>query len=141
MLTDSADSMFRKSYDKFVLDMLREVRKNDGADKVHKIFGWRKDRILKQRKEALTGLGSIDETMHGLKNLMEGEGYLVDLDKEEDKYLLKLYNCPISKISSEFNEACMLELQLYRELLNRNASMVQCMGQGSGSCVFSIPVA
>ena len=141
MLTDTSDTLFPKSYDQLALDVLHDVKKYEGQEKVNKIFSWRKDRMLKQKKEALAGMTGIEETLHGLKGLLESEGNLIELSKEDDTYRLKTYNCPISKVANEFNEACMQELQMYRELLNRNVTMEQCMGQGSESCIFLIPSA
>ncbi|MBI5632902.1 MAG: winged helix-turn-helix transcriptional regulator [Nitrospirae bacterium] len=141
MLTESADDLFPKTYDRLALDILKQVKKNDGQDKINKIFGWRRDTVLRQKKEALSGLTGMDEIMHGLKNLLVSEGYFAELEKEGDSYILKSYNCPIRKVASEFNEVCMDELQLFRELLHRNVSMEQCIGQGSPSCVFSVPSA
>jgi len=79
--------------------------------------------------------------MQGLKNLLVSEGFLADLEKDGDGYILKTFNCPIRKVAAEFNEVCLEELQLFRELLHRNVSMEQCMGQGSPYCAFSIPSA
>ncbi|MBI5847994.1 MAG: winged helix-turn-helix transcriptional regulator [Nitrospirae bacterium] len=141
MLTESADELFPKMYDRFALDILKEIKKYDGQEKINKIFGWRRDKVLRQKKEALSGLSGIDENVQGLKNLLVSEGFLADLSKEGDNYILRAYNCPIKKVAAEFNEICLEELQLFRELLNRNVSMEQCMGQGSPSCVFSIPSA
>ena len=138
-LTESADELFPKAYDRLALDILKQIKKNEGPEKINKILGWRRDKVLQQKKEALSGLTGIDELVHGLKNLLVSEGYVADLVKEGDNYILKSYNCPIRKVASEFNEVCIEELQLFRELLNRNVSMEQCMGQGSPSCIFSIP--
>lgn len=140
MLTESADELFPKTYDTFALDILKEVKKNDGQEKINKIFGWRRNKVLGQKKEALSGLSGFPEILQGLRNLLVSEGCLAELDKEEDAYILRTYNCPIRKVATEFNEACHEELHLFRELLNRNVTMVQCMGQGSPACVFSIPV-
>ena len=139
MLTDAADDLFPKAYDNLALDVLRDVKKYEGQEKVNKIFSWRKDRIFKQKKEALSGLTGIEETLNGLKGILESEGHLVELHKVNGAYRLKSYNCPISKVANEFNEACMQELQMYRELLNRHVTMEQCIGQGSQSCIFTIP--
>ncbi len=140
MLTESADDLFPKTYDKFALDILKEVKKNDGQEKINKIFAWQGDKVLRQKKEALSGLSGIDDLMQGLRNLLVSEGFLADLEKEGDNYKLKTYNCPIRKVATEFNEVCLEELQLFRELLDRNVSMEQCMGQGSPYCTFSIPI-
>ncbi len=141
MLTEAADDLFPNAYDRFTLAMLREVSKHEGQEKIKRMFSWQRANILTQKKEALSGLSGVDELLHGLKNLLVSEGCLADIEKQADHYLLKTYNCPIRKVAAEFNEACKEELQLYRELLGRNVSMVQCMAQGSPSCVFSIPIA
>lgn len=141
MLTESADDLFPKTYDKFALDILKEVKKNDGQEKINKIFAWQRNKVLGQKREALSGLSGIDEIMQGMKNLLVSEGFFADLEKNGDNYVLKTYNCPIRKVATEFNEVCLEELQLFRELLHRNVSMEQCMGQGSPHCVFSIPAA
>ena len=138
-LTDAADELFTKSYDYLALDLLRDIKKYEGPEKVSKMFGWRRDRISKRLKDAMAGHTDLEETLNVLKDILESEGRMTELSKEDDSYLLKTYNCPISKVANEFNEACMQELQMYRELLNRNVTMEQCMGQGSQSCVFSIP--
>jgi predicted ArsR family transcriptional regulator len=141
ILTESADDLFPKKYDRFLLDILKEVKKYDGQEKINKILGWQRDKVLRQKKEALSGLSGFDAIMHGLKNLLVSEGCLADLENEGDRYILKTYNCPIRKVATEFNEVCLEELQLFRELLHRDVSMEQCMGQGSSSCIFSIPSA
>ena len=139
VLTEAADDLFPKSYDKLALDILKEVKKNDGQEKINKIFAWQRDKLLKQKRGALSGLSGLDEIMHGLKNLLVSEGFLADLEKVGDTYILKTYNCPIKKVATEFNEVCLEELQLLRDLLQRNVSMDQCIGQGSPSCTFSVP--
>lgn len=141
LLTESADELFPKTYDKFALDLLKEVKRYDGQEKINKIFSWHRDKTLKQRKDALSGFSGLEELLQGLKNLLVSEGCLADLEKEDNNYILKTHNCPIRKVATEFNEVCLEELQLFRELLNRNVSLVQCMGKGSPSCIFSIPCA
>jgi len=46
MLTESADELFPKTYDRFTLDILKEVKRNDGQEKINKIFGWERDKVL-----------------------------------------------------------------------------------------------
>lgn len=139
VLTESADDLFPKAYDTLALDILKEVKKYDGQEKIDKIFNWRRNKVLRQKKEALSGLSGLEDIIQGLKNLLVSEGYLAELEKEGDNYILRTYNCPVKKVAAEFNEACLEELQLFRELLHRDVTMVQCMGQGSPACVFSIP--
>jgi predicted ArsR family transcriptional regulator len=138
-LTETADNMFPKAYDRFSLDVLKEIRKYEGPSKISQIFNWRGEKLLQQRKDALSEFSGIDGTLHGLKNLLDKEGFLAELGKEGDRYILKTFNCPISKVATEFSDACVQEVRLYSDLLRRNVTLEQCMAQGNPVCVFSIP--
>jgi predicted ArsR family transcriptional regulator len=46
MLTDSADALFPKAYDKFAIEILKDIKANDGPEKLDTIFRRRKDKQL-----------------------------------------------------------------------------------------------
>ena len=139
MLTESADALFPKSYDKLALEVLNDIRTHDGNEKLAAIFRRRKDRQLNIIKEALAGMETFDNTVNGLKNLLEAEGHFVELTRSNGHYHLKQYNCPISKIASEFNDLCTYELQLYRELFGE-VTREQNIADGFPACFYKIPV-
>jgi predicted ArsR family transcriptional regulator len=138
-LTEYADDLFPKSYDKFAVDILNNVRKSEGPEKLDKIFKWRKDSQLKSIKESFAGIKTVDETLEELKKLLEAEGHIVELTRNNGHYNLKQYNCPIRKIASEFRALCTYELQLYRELLNEEVTRDQNIAEGSRVCSYKIP--
>lgn len=140
-LTDKADELFPKAYHKFIVSAFKDIEKNDGRNKIDDIFRWRKERLLKEHKESLFDKKSLYDKVNGLKNILESEGYLVDLDDNDRYYKLKQFNCPIAKVASEFKEACRYELQMYRDLLKKEVTRPQCMSEGDLSCTYVIPKA
>jgi predicted ArsR family transcriptional regulator len=138
-LTESADERFPKAYHKFIVNMFKDLEKNEGQSKIDDIFRWRKERLLKESKDALSDKKNLHDKVYGLKNILESEGYFVDLDETESHYSLKQFNCPISKVALEFREACKYELQMYRDLLRKEVVRQQCMSEGSPSCTYLIP--
>lgn len=138
-LTEKADDLFPKAYHKFIINMFKDIEKNEGRDKIDDIFKWRKNRLLKDTKEALSDKKGLQEKVYGLKDILESEGYLVDLDETDNNYSLKQSNCPIYKIASEFKEACRYELQIYKDLLGKDVKRQQCMAEGNSSCTYVIP--
>jgi predicted ArsR family transcriptional regulator len=141
MLAEAADDHFPKAYDNLALGMLRDIKKHDGQEKIDKIFGWRRDRLLKMKKQALAGKIGLDDTLHSLKELLEAEGYLVELSKNGKYYHLKQYHCPIHKVAREFKEACKHELLLYRDLIDRDITREQAISENAPSCLYLIPKA
>ena len=141
MLTEAANELFPKSYDKFALGLLRDIKKHDGHEKIDKIFGWRRDRLFKLKKEALSGMDSLDDTLQGFKQILEAEGHFVELSKNNGHYHLKQYHCPINKVAAEFKDACAHELQLYRDLIGKNVTREQSLSEGAPACLYVIPKA
>ena len=139
MLTKSADGLFPKSYDKFAIEILNNIKKHEGPEKLDTIFRTKKDKQFNTLKDALAGLETFDDTVNGLKNMLESEGHIVELTRSNGDYHLKQYNCPINKIAAEFKEICTYELQLYRELLGEQVTREQNIAEGSPACFYKIP--
>lgn len=139
MLTDAADALFPKSYAKFAVEILNDIKQYDGPEKLDMLFRRRKDKQLKTMKDAFAGMETLDDTLNGLKNMLESEGHIVELARNNGHYHLKQYNCPINKVSSEFKGICTYELQLYRELFGEQVTREQNMAEGSPACFYKIP--
>ena len=137
-LTDKAEDLFPKTYDSFVINMFRDIEKHEGREKIDELFKWRKNRLLKDAREALADRKTIHDRVYGLKDFLESEGYFADVSDADNRYLLKLSNCPIYKVASEFDEACNNDLQFYRELLGKEVTREECIIKGNHSCIYSI---
>ena len=138
-LTEKADDLFPKAYHKFILTTLKELEKNEGREKIEEIFRWRKEKILRDNKDALSEKKSLQDRVFALKDVLESDGYLVDIDMDDHNFILKEFNCPIARVASEYREACKYELQVYRELLRKEITRQECMAEGSPSCTYVIP--
>lgn len=139
MLTEKADDLFPKSYDGLALGILRDIKKHDGNEKIDKIFAWRRHRLFKFKREALSGKENLHDILNTLKQLLEAEGHFVELSKKNGHYHLKQYHCPIGKIAREFKDACKHELQLYRDLIGKHVTREQSVSEGAPSCLYLIP--
>jgi predicted ArsR family transcriptional regulator len=138
-LTETADSIFPKSYGKFISDILLAVEKLDGKKKVDKIFRARKERLLAETEKELAGCKTFSERVSKLSEHLEKGGYMVELTEADDKFLLKQFNCPLSGVPEEFNQTCKFEYELYRDLLGSDVKRQQCQREGDPSCTYLIP--
>ncbi len=139
MLTEASNDYFPSTYDNFSLGMLRDIKKHEGPEKIQKIFSWRKERLLKMNREALKDREGIDDKLTGLRKFLEDNGHLVDLSRNNGHYHLKQFHCPISKIATEFGDACKYELDMYRDLLGKNVTREHTMSEGAPVCLYIIP--
>ena len=138
-LTDTADDLFPKSYHNFIIDTLKDIERNEGREKVDELFKWRRMRLIKDTRDMLSEKKDFNEKVYGLKDMLESKGYFVELNEDNDSFILKEFNCPIFQVASEFKEACTHELQFYKEVLGKEVKRYECMSDGNVSCTYSIP--
>ena len=138
-LTERADDLFPKTYDEFAVNLLKDIEKHDGRDKVEEIFRWRKARFLKDARESLADRKTFHDRVYGFRDLLESEGYFAELSDTDNHYNLSLFNCPIPRVATGFDEACRYDLQVFRDLLGKEVSRAECMATGSPSCTYVIP--
>jgi predicted ArsR family transcriptional regulator len=139
MLTEKANELFPKTYDEFALGILRDIAKYEGPAKVDRIFSWRRSRMLEMKKAVLAEGQSTEDALNHFKRLLETDGHLVELSRNNGHYHLKQYHCPIGKVAKEFDEVCKHELQLYRELFGRDVTREQSVSEGAHACLYVIP--
>lgn len=139
-LAEEAEKLFPKSYDDFALDILRNIKQYDGTVDIETIFMWRKNSFLKKCDELLQGTTDLVKRIHLLKDILETEGHIVDLTRNNGHYHLISYNCPISRIAVEFQEACKNELEMYKELITQHATIKQTQAEGNVSCIVEFPL-
>ena len=139
-LTERAKNLFPKGYDKFIIDLFKDIEKNEGRDKTDEIFRWRKNRLLKQVEKVLSDKITIKDKMNGLRDLFESEGYFAELSVSNDHYTLRLFNCPIYKLAAEYKDICLDELQLFKDILGKELTRKEWIIDGNPSCTYTLPL-
>ena len=139
-LTERAKNLFPKGYDKFIIDLFKDIEKNEGRDKIDEILRWHNNRLLKQAEKALSGKRTIKDKMNGLMDFFESEGYFAELSVSNDHYTLRLFNCPIYKLAAEYKDICLDELQLFKDILGKELTRKEWIIEGNPSCTYTLPL-
>lgn len=140
-LTEKANDIFPNSYGNFLLEVLRALDDMDGRGKIDKIFRVSKQFMLDKKQRALFGANDFTEKIVLFTELLEKDGFLVELEEKKDDFKLKMFNCLLPEVANEYPETCKYELELYRNLLSKSVTRSQSMRDGSPSCVYVIPKA
>jgi predicted ArsR family transcriptional regulator len=137
-LSEAADDLFPKNYHSLVLDLLGELLDEAGEDQITRLFEKRRDKLLHKYEESLEGK-PLEDKVAVLAEIQNANGYMVEWEKrEDDTFVLKEYNCPISQVANRFNQACSCELQLFEKLLQAGVERTECLAKGGGKCVYVI---
>lgn len=138
-LTNKATEMFPKAYASLALDILNAIEDMDGRKKVDRLFMRRKDKQLQEKMAALESVHDLDEKVSSFSRMLNNEGYMVDVSKDEAGYTIRQYNCLLQGVSTAFPEACKYELDLYSQIFDRRIVRSECQTDGAHSCTYLIP--
>jgi predicted ArsR family transcriptional regulator len=138
-LTDNADDLFPKAYPEFLIEAFKDIEKHEGRKKIDDIFKWRKTRILKEMKETLAEAKNMHDRLSSFRDILESKGYFVEIADSNGHFKLQQFNCPIYKIATQFREACVYELQMYKDCLGKEINRKECLADGDLSCTYIIP--
>jgi predicted ArsR family transcriptional regulator len=116
-LTEAADHLFPNNYSELLIELLDELRLKEGPGGLKKLLQSQFKRFVSShrtqtRKKDLPG--SVD-TVNGI---LKDNGYMSEAERISAKrYLIKLYNCPVSRVAKEFPYICSCEQCSLTELL------------------------
>ena len=138
-LTEGADELFPKDYAEFSIDILKDIEEKEGKKKIEEIFSRRKERILAQKIKTFGAQRDLSSKVSSLLEMLQEDGGIVELEETDTHFMIKQFNCPISKIAANFREVCAYDLQLYQKLIGAAVTMEQNLAVGGQACVFAIP--
>lgn len=137
-LSKQADEQFPRNYDDLTLDFLQDIEELDGPEKIEVLFRRREDKLEKTYRHHMKG--DLAERVAALAELQNQRGYMVQWEKDEttDTYFLKEFNCPISQVANQYQQACNCELSLFKRVLGAEVEQTSCMARGGDNCVYRI---
>ncbi|MFD2671777.1 helix-turn-helix transcriptional regulator [Marinicrinis sediminis] len=137
-LSRKADNYFPKSYHKLALDLLEELA-SDGDDLVQHLFERRQQKLERKHEERMTGK-SLHERVQELVEIQNEGGYMAQLEQDTDQaYVLHEYNCPITQVAEQHEQACHCELELFKTLLQTDeVERTECLSKGGSRCSYVI---
>jgi predicted ArsR family transcriptional regulator len=138
-LTETADELFPKGYQDLALDILSDLENTEGKSKIDGIFRRRKERLAAEWTPYLNGMHTLSARVHAFSDVLQKNGYIVEVEEHPTLFRLKQFHCPILKVARRFKEACDHDLQLYRELIGEAVRREQCISEGDHSCEYVIP--
>jgi predicted ArsR family transcriptional regulator len=138
-LSEKANESFSKGYAKFALDLLTGIENSNGREDIDKLLKWRMEKILSHKKSLLDGNKSLAEKVLTMSEHLDSEGYISDVVENDEEYLIRQHNCPISVVSKHYPEACKHELNMYRELFGTDVERTKCLSEGAHVCEYRIP--
>lgn len=134
-LTEKADSLFPKSYDRLASGILDELKENGGAEQVRALMRRLGDKLGAQYAEALADK-PLRERMEAVVNLLGDGSPLGEWKEMEEGYTLTEYDCPYHRVSREHPEVCLMHARVLSRVLEADVQRLESRATGGKHCTY-----
>lgn len=136
-LTEKGVEEFPTNYLKLTKRLLNYLRQNKGTAEVTQIFRTIGEEIAESYETEIKKK-TLKERITLIKEILKDEGFLIEVKKHEDTYILTSLSCPYYRLRKEFPEICILDQTLISKLLLQPLEISSCIFEGADHCVYHI---
>ena len=83
---------------------------------------------------------SLAERIKLVKTVMTKEGFIVEVEKNQEAYIITSLSCPYYQVGLEHPIVCNLDRSMIARLIGSEIEPDSCIFDGSDRCIFQIPI-
>lgn len=137
-LTEHAEALFPKRYDRLAMDALAFVEARGGAAAIDQLFEARRRQLAQQYAPRLAGK-SRPEQVQELAAILTEQGYMCECRPlPGGGFELIEHNCPVDCVARDYPQACEHELKLYESVLGVPLVREELISEGGSCCRYRI---
>jgi DeoR family suf operon transcriptional repressor len=136
-LTEGGMEHFPTRYLKLTLRLLEQLKETLPANMVSKLFAQMAQEMAAEYAEELDGL-SMEQRLDLVKNVLTGEGFTVDWERQGDQYQIREASCPYFYVGQNHPEVCSVDQTLISTVLSVPAEKIKCLLQGDNYCTYIV---
>ena len=138
-LTNHGMEQFPKRYLQLTLRLLQQLKENLSEKVIGEIFqelavGIAGELTQNVNLEDLT----FEERLLLLQNVLTAEGYMVNLQEEEDNYYIVEASCPYHHVGKDYPEICVVDQELIAHFVSTTPQRIECILDGDKQCKYLI---
>jgi len=139
-LTKKGHAQFADRHSELSVQVIDAVESIFGPEGLAQVAAKRESQTLAQYQQALADCNSLEEKLEALTKLREQEGYMAELIKNEQGFLLVENHCPICKAATRCPNLCQSELNVFQQLLGEAYTVQRSehITQGERRCTYQI---
>lgn len=124
-LTAQGHRRFADRHGDLIIQMLDSVEYIFGAKGLNQIIERREDQTFEQYQKALTSGSTLTEKLEILTTLRQQEGYMAELQKDGNDFILVENHCPICHAATRCPTLCKTELSVFQRLLGDECQVIR----------------
>jgi predicted ArsR family transcriptional regulator len=133
-LTEHADELSPKNYGSFILQLLDQLRPRKIQDLFESCFRT----SYKKTREQMKGK-DLPQRVESLAHMLSENNYMAEHQQVgKDQFVIKLLNCPLSKVAKEYPLTCSCEKSYLSNLLQAKVQRDHHILSGQNYCSYIV---
>jgi predicted ArsR family transcriptional regulator len=138
-LTEAGMERFPTRYLLLTNRLLDQIKANFTEEQVEFLFTKvAESAVLRYKKSMDLGDLPMESRLDVLKKVLEEEGFTVEWEQDDNRYLIHEISCPYFRIGEHHPEVCIVDETLISNLLLVPTQRVNCILNGDTHCTYEI---
>ncbi|MEJ2708919.1 MAG: winged helix-turn-helix transcriptional regulator [Anaerolineales bacterium] len=137
-LTEEGMEHFPTRYMRLTIRLLEQLKETLPEPMVNKLFAQMAQDLAEEHRSELEGL-PMEQRLDMVKEVLAGEGFTVDWERQGDEFHIREVNCPYYHIGQNHPEVCSVDQTIISTVLSVPAEKIKCMLNGDTHCTYVVP--
>lgn len=139
-LAPSGHARFPDTHAELTLQMISHIRNTLGEAALDQVIDAREKEVQHRYQKEMAQAHDLAQRVNMLAAIRSREGYLAEVSKEGEEFLLIENHCPICAAATHCQGFCRSELNTFRQLLGNNTSVerIEHIVKGKRRCTYRI---
>jgi predicted ArsR family transcriptional regulator len=138
-LSERGHERFPDTHADVTLQLIEAVQETFGDAGLEAVVGHRYERALADYRQGMAGLSTLPGRLRRLARLRSDEGYMAEVTRVDDGWLLVENHCPICVAAAACQGFCANELRMFQSLLDgAQVERVEYVLDGDQRCAYLV---
>lgn len=139
-LTEEGMEQFPTRYLRLTIRLLEQLKETLPEPLVNKLFTQVANDLVDDYMPDLKLDGTpIEERLNIVQDLLNGEGFTMEWELQDDGYHIHEVNCPYYHVGQNHPEVCAVDQTLISNMLDVPVQKVRCILDGDSLCTYVVP--
>ena len=122
-LTQAADALFPDGHADLMVELIESTKTAFGPDGMDRLVDARADQQIENYQQRIGKTKTLRSRLQRLAKIRSDEGYMADLEKDGDGYLLTENHCPVCTAAASCTGICAAELRVFQTVLGDDVTV------------------
>lgn len=122
-LTETADRLFPDAHQGLAVELISVMRQSVDEETFQKMIELRGQAHTDRYKERMAGAKTLPARLRALARARTEEGYMADVERDGDGWLLIENHCPICSAARQCTSLCANELEVFQQSLGGDVTV------------------